>query len=89
MNYNNIGTVIFTHPPIGVIGISEKQAIKQYGKDKVTIYKSKFTNMFYSPGQSDKIKLSSFFKLICADKGDGLERVVGCHCMGKGVDEMM
>jgi len=45
--------------------------------------------MFYSPGQSDDVKLSSFFKLICADKGDGAERVVGCHCMGRGVDEMM
>jgi glutathione reductase (NADPH) len=45
--------------------------------------------MFYSPGQSDDVKLKSFFKLICHVENDGTERVVGCHCIGKGVDEMM
>ena len=53
------------------------------------IYKSKFINMFYSPAKSDDKKLSSFFKLVCHIESDGTERVVGCHLMGKGVDEML
>ena len=89
MCYDDIPTVIFSHPPIATVGLPEVEARKVYGSDKVTVYTSKFINMFYSPGQSDDVKLSSFFKLICADKGDGLERVVGCHCMGRGVDEML
>ena len=45
--------------------------------------------MFYSPGQSDDVKLKSLFKVVTADKGDGKETVVGVHAIGKGVDEMM
>jgi len=45
--------------------------------------------MLYSPGQSDQVKLKSLFKIVCADKGDGVERVVGVHALGRGVDEMM
>jgi glutathione reductase (NADPH) len=56
MNYNNIATVIFSHPPIGYVGLSEEQARHQYG-DKVKVYKSKFTNMFYSLANNDSKKL--------------------------------
>jgi glutathione reductase (NADPH) len=45
--------------------------------------------MFYSPALSDEKKLLSLFKLICHIESDGIERVIGCHCIGKGVDEMM
>jgi len=45
--------------------------------------------MFYSPGQSDQMKQKSLIKLMCHIEEDGTERVVGCHCIGKSVDEMM
>jgi len=45
--------------------------------------------MFYSPAKTDEKKLSSLFKLICHVEDDGTERVVGCHCIGKGIDEML
>ena len=45
--------------------------------------------MFYSTASSDDKKLGSFFKLICHVENEKIERVVGCHCIGKGVDEMM
>ena len=89
MSYDNIATVIFSHPPIGVVGHTEASAKKLYGEDKVKVYKSKFTNMFYSLAKSDSLKLSTLFKLICAVEDDGTERLVGCHCLGKGVDEML
>ena len=89
MCLDNIATVIFSHPPIGVVGLSEEQAVDKFGKENVKVYKSKFTNMFYSPALSDDKKQGSFFKLICHLESEKIERVVGCHCIGKGVDEMM
>jgi glutathione reductase (NADPH) len=89
MNMENVATVIFSHPPIGIVGLSEEDAIKKFGKDNVKTYKSKFTNMFYSPALSDDRKHQSLFKIICHLENEKTERVIGCHAIGKGVDEMM
>lgn len=88
MKYDSIPSVIFSHPPTGMIGITEEQARKKYGSDHVKVYKSRFVNMFYSPGHDDK-KLKSIFKLICHVESDGTERIVGVFGHGKGVDEMI
>ena len=53
---DNIATVIFSHPPIGVVGLNEEQSVDKFGKENVKVYKSKFTNMFYSPASSDDKK---------------------------------
>merc|ERR1719231_1337710 len=89
MCYDNIATVIFSHPPIGTVGFSEEQAVAKFGQDSVKAYKSKFINMFFSPAMTPEKKQDSLFKVICHTEADGKERVVGCHCIGKGVDEMM
>lgn len=89
MSYDNIATIIFSHPPIGTVGVSEQDAIKKFGEDQVKVYRSKFTNMFYSPSTDDKLRASSLFKLICHKQPDGQEKVVGVHGIGKGIDEMM
>ena len=89
MCYENIPTVIFSHPPIGSIGLSEDAAIEKWGKDNIKTYRSTFINMFYSPAKSDDKKLKSLFKIICHVEQDGTERVVGVFAIGKGVDEMM
>lgn len=81
LNYDNIATVVFSHPPIGTIGLTEDEANKKF--DKVKIYKSEFTPM------SDALldhKTTTALKLVCA--GDD-EKVVGCHIMGHGADEML
>lgn len=89
MCYDKIATVIFSHPTIGTVGLSEEAAIAKHGADKVKVYRSKFTNMFFSPALTDEKKHRSLFKVICALEADGIERVVGCHCIGRNVDEMM
>ena len=89
MNYENIATVIFSHPPIGLVGLTEAQAVERYGTERVKVYRSKFTNMFYSLAKEDKKKLSTLFKLICLIREDGQELIVGCHCIGRGADEML
>lgn len=88
MDYSNIPTVIFSHPPIGYVGLSEEQARAKFG-ERVKIYKSKFTNMFYSLAKDDSKKLQTLMKLICAIEDDGTERVVGSHAIGRGIDEMI
>ena len=75
LDYNLIPTVIFSHPPIGTIGMSEDVARSEYG-DAVKVYQTGFTPMYYALG--DK-KQHSIMKLIVVGKE---ERVVGCHIIG-------
>lgn len=94
-NNENVATIVFSHPPIGVIGMNESQAISKFGGDSVVVYKSGFGNMFYglTPADAGLHKPQSFFKLICrkeqVDSGKTVERVVGVHGVGRGIDEMM
>ncbi len=81
LDYNNIATVVFSHPPIGTIGLTEAQANEQF--DQVKIYTSEFTPM------ADALldhKTTTALKLVCV--GDD-EKVVGCHIMGHGADEIL
>ena len=89
MNYDNVATVIFSHPPIGVVGLTESQAVAKFGKDKIKVYKSKFVNMFYSLAKDDSKKMGTLFKLVCHIQDNGEEKIVGCHCIGKSSDEMI
>ncbi|WP_024792254.1 glutathione-disulfide reductase [Candidatus Ruthturnera calyptogenae] len=81
LDYNNIATVVFSHPPIGMVGLTEAQANEKF--DKIKIYKSEFTPM------ADALlehKTTTALKLVCA--GDN-EKVIGCHIMGHGADEIL
>ena len=82
LDYQLIPTVIFSHPTIGTVGMTEDEARAGFGDD-VKVYSSAFTPMFYALGED---KQRSVMKLITA--GDD-ERVVGCHVFGPGADEMM
>lgn len=87
-SYENVPTVVFSHPPIGGCGLTEPQAIAKYGEENLRVYKSKFSNLFYGiydvPDPNDKPK--TFMKVICAGEN---EQVVGLHVVGMGADEMM
>ncbi|OOH85740.1 glutathione-disulfide reductase [Pasteurellaceae bacterium 15-036681] len=83
LDYNLVPTVIFSHPPIGTVGLTEPQAIEKFGKENVKIYKSNFTPMYSAV---TKHRQPCRMKLVCA--GDD-ERVVGLHGIGFGVDEMI
>lgn len=83
LDYSLIPTVIFSHPPIGTIGLSEAQAKQTYGEDVVKIYTSSFTPMYSAITQHlEPCKM----KLVCV--GDD-EKIVGLHGIGFGVDEMI
>ncbi|MCW8930452.1 MAG: glutathione-disulfide reductase [Gammaproteobacteria bacterium] len=82
VDYDKIPSVVFSHPPIATMGMTECQARDTYGH-KVCIYKTSFTPMRYA---LSKHKSTTAMKLICV--GDE-ERVVGIHLIGDGVDEML
>ena len=82
LDYSNIATVVFSHPPIGTIGLSEVQARKQYGDD-IKVYSTSFTPM-YATFTEHKTKTA--MKLIVQGTD---EKVVGCHLIGLAADEML
>lgn len=87
VSYDNVPTVIFSHPPIGTIGLTEKEAIEKYGAGNIKVYRSKFSNLYYGPWQLEpKDKPKTAMKLVCAGSN---ELVVGLHVIGMGADEML
>ncbi|MCL1624161.1 glutathione-disulfide reductase [Moraxella sp. Tifton1] len=83
LDYNTIPTVIFSHPPIGTVGMTEDAAVTQFGAEQVKVYHSNFTPMYSAiTAHREPCRM----KLICV--GDD-EKVVGLHGVGFGVDEMI
>ena len=83
MDYSLIPTVVFSHPPIGTIGLTEHEARQKYGDDAVKVYHSGFAAMYNAVTAHRAL---SRFKLVCA--GDD-EKVVGLHGIGEGMDEVL
>ena len=81
LSYDNIATVVFSHPPIGTVGLTEAQAREEYG-DIVKVYRSEFVPMYYAVMEH---KGHAAMKLITAGEK---EKVVGIHIIGDGADEM-
>ena len=82
LDYHDIPSVVFSHPPIGSVGLSEADARALHG-DAVKVYSTRFTNMFYAVTEH---KALTHMKLVCVGPD---ERVVGVHVIGRGADEMI
>jgi glutathione reductase (NADPH) len=80
--YEHISTVVFSHPPIGTVGLTEEEARASHG-DAVKIYQTRFTPMYYAPLEH---KRQTAMKLVTVG---AQEKVVGCHIIGDGADEML
>ena len=83
LSYDCIPSVIFTHPPIGTVGATEAQARADHGEDAVRVYRTRFNSMYYA--FSDHARATAMKLVTVGDE----ERVVGCHVIGEGADEMM
>ncbi len=82
LEYEMIPTVIFTHPPIGTVGLSESEARLRYG-EAVKVYVADFTPMYHALTTR---KTHTDMKLVCVGPQ---EKIVGCHIIGTGADEML
>ena len=87
LDYSNIPTVVFAHPEVGTIGLTEPAAIDKYGKHNIKTYHTRLTPMFYSfhPAEEKKLQPTEY-KLICQGNE---EKIVGMHILGAGSSEMM
>lgn len=83
LDYNLIPTVVFTHPPIGTIGLTEADAIAKYGEDNIKIYTSAFTAMYTAITQH---RQPCKMKLVCLGPE---EKIIGLHGIGYGMDEIL
>ncbi|MEO7387215.1 MAG: glutathione-disulfide reductase [Gammaproteobacteria bacterium] len=82
LDYANIPSVIFSHPPIGTCGLSEAAARQRFG-EAVKTYVAEFVPLYN--GITDH-KPKTRMKLVTTGP-DG--KVVGCHIIGPGADEML
>ena len=84
-DYENVPSVIFSHPEAGSIGLSEKEAIEKFGKENVKVYNSKFNAMYYAM-MNEENKTPTRYKLVCAGEE---EKVVGLHIVGDSSAEIL
>ncbi len=82
LDADNVPSVVFSHPPLAMVGLTEAQARAQHG-DNVHIYSSNFRPMREALAESAQ---RSLFKLVCI--GDD-RRVVGIHLLGDAADEIL
>jgi glutathione reductase (NADPH) len=82
LNYDLIPTVVFTHPPIGTVGMAELDARARYG-DAIKVYVSGFIGMYHAITER---KPRTEMKLVCLGPE---EKIIGCHVIGDGADEML
>jgi glutathione reductase (NADPH) len=82
LDYKMIATVVFSHPPIGTVGLTEGEARKEHGAS-VKVYQTRFTSLYNSLTSH---ATPTAMKLICIG---AQEKVVGCHIIGPGADEML
>ena len=85
LEYRDVPSVVFTHPPLGTVGLTQPEAEEAYGADQVTCHETRFFPMNYALSPQEA-KRRSAMKLVTV----GLEqRVVGVHIFGEAADEML
>ncbi|MBV9914522.1 MAG: glutathione-disulfide reductase [Sinobacteraceae bacterium] len=83
LDYEGIPTVVFGHPPIGSVGLTEAAARARHGDEAVTVYRSGFVPMYHALTTR---KPRADMKLVTVGPE---QRVVGVHVIGPGADEML
>ena len=84
LDYSNIATVVFSHPVIGTVGMSEAEAVAEYGAEHVKVYKSQFTALYQAI--TEDYRDPTRMKLVCVGEE---EKIVGIHSIGFGSDELL
>lgn len=83
LDYTDVATVVFSHPVIGSVGLTEEKAVAKYGAENIKVYKSSFTPMYTALGDNRQL---STMKLVTLGED---EKIIGLHGIGYGVDEMI
>lgn len=83
LDYTDVATVVFSHPVIGAVGLTEEKSVAKYGSENIKVYKSSFTPMYTALGDN---RQPSTMKLVTLGED---EKIIGLHGIGYGVDEMI
>jgi glutathione reductase (NADPH) len=82
LDYSLVPSVVFSHPPIATVGLTEDEARATHG-EAVKVYQTRFTPMYHAfTERQSKVAM----KLVCVG---AQEKIVGCHVIGFGADEML
>ena len=82
MSYDNIPTAVFSQPEAGTVGLTEAEALEQYG-DKIQVYRAKFRPLYHTvSGGEDR----TLMKLIVHTETD---KVLGAHMVGEHAGEII
>jgi glutathione reductase (NADPH) len=82
VDYENIPSVVFSHPPIGSVGLSEHDARARHG-DAVKVFTSTFMPMYHVLTPR---KPREHMKMVTVGP---TQKIVGIHVIGEGADEML
>jgi glutathione reductase (NADPH) len=81
MDHADVPSAVFSNPPVGVVGLTEDEARRQY--QEIDIYQARFRPMKNTlSGRGER----TFLKLVVDAKTD---RVVGCHMLGPDAPEII
>lgn len=83
LDYANVPTVVFSHPPIGTVGMTEEEARELYGEAGVKVYQTRFTPMYHA---LTRRRSPTVMKLVTVGER---EKIVGCHVIGLFADEII
>jgi glutathione reductase (NADPH) len=78
-----VPSVVFSHPPIGTVGLTEDEAYERFGRENVRVYTTRFTGMYHALLERKSV---TAMKLVTAGPQ---ATVVGVHVVGAGADEMI
>jgi dihydrolipoamide dehydrogenase len=82
MDYDVVPNVVYTHPEVAQVGLTEAQAKERYGADvKVARYSFKASGRALALGESDGLT-----KIVVAGKD---QRIVGVHIVGPQASELI
>jgi len=82
LDYHMVPTVVFSHPPIGTVGLSEEDAREAFG-DGVEVFSHDFMPLYHGITQRRR---RAEVKLVCTGRE---RRIIGLHAIGMGADELL
>jgi glutathione reductase (NADPH) len=82
LDYRLVPTVVFSHPPIGTVGLTESEARAAHG-DGVEVFSRDFMPLYH--GITARRRRAEV-KLVTVG---GERRIVGLHAIGMGADELL
>jgi glutathione reductase (NADPH) len=81
VDHSKVPTAVFSEPEVGVVGLTEKQAIEQF--EKIDVYKTSFRPMKATlSGRDTRV----FMKVVVDGNTD---KILGCHIVGPDAAELI